>query len=91
MPAPGADALTERTPAAMDQVPMPDVKGFAGTGQWVAFRVTAETTGANKVDSCFLLALSEISGPRDCDYQINGGHVFWRQVYVSEGQLREER
>lgn len=92
MPAPGADALTERTPAEADRIPLPDVQGFAGKyDQWVAFRVTAVTTGGNTIDSCFLLALSESSGPRDCDYKVDGYPAFWREIFVSEGQLRLER
>jgi hypothetical protein len=59
--------------------------------QVVAFRVIAELSDANRIESCFLMTRSEASGPQDCDYELNGHPIFWRQVAVSEGEVRYER
>lgn len=59
--------------------------------QLVAFRVIAEVGDANTIESCFLIARSTASGPQDCDYKLDGHPVFWRQIAVSEGEVKYER
>ena len=57
----------------------------------LAFRVIAEIKSMPNIDSCFLLSDSPPSGKLDCDYVEQRRHIFWRQIYVSATEVREER
>lgn len=81
IPDDGPVAMTLDIPEIIDSTDVPPL----------AFRVTAEINGLPNVDSCFLLSDSAPSGKLDCDYVDHGRHIFWRQIYISAGEVREER
>jgi hypothetical protein len=65
--------------------PLPDIDHLQGV-DYIAFHVIVRTSGRQRLSSCFLFtgsltSVGVIPGIHDCDSQVEGIHVFWRETF----------